>query len=72
MLVTRPGFCPLDLTLPTPGQALQQDEVRPLTRNLSFTSRSSASSSNSFWGYTSMPLDSRSAVICGQGQAGRR
>lgn len=40
-----------------------------LTRNFSFTSRSSASSSNSFWGYTSMPLDSRSAVICRWGEA---
>lgn len=39
--------------------------ARPLTRNFSFTSRSSESSSNSFWGYTSMPLDSRSAVIWG-------
>lgn len=45
--------------------AWEERPGRALTRNFSFTSRSSASSSNSFCGYTSMPLDSRSAVIWG-------
>lgn len=56
-------------TLPWPlaGTEGPPGTANALTRNFSFTSRSSGSSSNSFWGYTSMPLDSRSAVIWGSG-----